>query len=301
MERLKQEQTSLIATSKQEIELREHNIQQQEEIINKTLDILQQNLADIEKLLRFKEENFKKGLMVLQDIETTRRDYYGAKQKNEELNIELEKLTSQLADFKDQWRQRLKDKELLILSEQLKLNDMRSELNVSKSVLSPADGLVIGVNASIGKIVASGESIISIASLGEGLDTVVFMVPHEGQRVQPGMQALVTPTTIEQEEYGSMIGQVLTVSAFPEANETIMAVLHNQELAQQFSKTGPPTAIRVRIQRDPATFSGYKWSSSKGPPKKIVPGTLADIRITVRQQPPISLLIPALKKLFGVT
>lgn len=300
LETLKSEHTELEQISEQEIESRALTLSKEKKILENTIDIEKHNLNDIEKLLKFKEENFKKGLVVLQDIETTRRDFYAAKQKAEELQIELHRLKTQEADFRDQWRQRLREKELALLNAELKLHNMQSDMEISKNVTSPKDGTVISINTALGKMVNNGDPIISIASEGQGLDAIVFMAPHEGQRVAPNMMALITPITIEREEYGSMKGNVLTVSAFPEAMEAMMAVLHNQELVKQFSETGPPTAIRVRIERDANTFSGYRWTSSQGPKIKIMPGTLANIRITVREQAPISLILPSLKKMFGI-
>lgn len=300
IERLKQEQKELIHRSETELAARNETIIKQREILDNTIKTEQENLKDIGKLLKFKDENFKKGLVVLQDIETTRRDYYVAKQKSEELYLELQKLKTQEADFKDQWKQRLKEKELVLLTEENELNEIKTDIEVAKTVVSPIDGTVIGINTSVGKMAASGDPIISLASLGQGLDALVFMTPQEGQKVTPGLQALVTPLTIEREEYGSMKGKVISVSAFPEAIDTMMAVLHNQELAKQFSSTGSPIAIRVRIEPDPSSYSGYRWTSSKGPPLKIHSGNLATVRITVREQTPISLLIPTLKKALGL-
>lgn len=301
VEQLKHEQMKLSQTSKKELAMRHEKISQQTSTLERSLETEGKNLKDIETLLNLKEENFKKGILIWQDIENTRRDYYAAKDRLEQLQNQITQLKTQEDDFKDQWRQRLKDKELTLLAEQLKMNNMAAEVTVSKTVLSPADGIVISVNTSVGKIVPDGGSVVTITSLGEGLDGLIFMLPHEGERVTPGMTALVTPTTIEKEEYGSMKGKVLSVSEFPQAAETIIALLHNQEMAKQFVESGAPTGIRIRIMRDPNTFSGYQWSSSKGPNKKISPGTLAEVRITVRKQPPISLVIPAFKKLLGVS
>lgn len=301
VEQLKHEQMKLSQTSKKELAMRHEKISQQTGTLERSLETEGKNLKDIETLLNLKEENFKKGILIWQDIENTRRDYYAAKDRLEQLQNQITQLKTQEDDFKDQWRQRLKDKELTLLAEQLKMNNMAAEVTVSKTVLSPADGIVISINTSVGKIVPDGGSVVTITSLGEGLDGLIFMLPHEGERVTPEMTALLTPTTIEKEEYGSMKGKVLSVSKFPQAAETIIALLHNQEMAKQFVESGAPTGIRIRIMRDPNTFSGYQWSSSKGPNKKISPGTLAEVRITVRKQPPISLVIPAFKKLLGVS
>lgn len=301
VERLKREQVELTQTSKKELATRHKQISQQTNTLERSLETESKNLKDIETLLNLKEENFKKGLLVWQDIENTRRDYYSAKDRSDQLQIQLTQLKTQEDEFKDQWRQRLKDKELTILAEQLKMNNMAAEVSISKTVVSPAEGIVISVNTAVGKMVPDGGSVVTITSLGEGLDALIFMLPHEGQRVASGMAALVTPSTIEKEEYGSMKGKVLSVSEFPQAAEAIIALLHNQEMAKQFVESGAPTGIRIRIVRDSNTFSGYQWSSSRGPNKKISPGTLAEVRITVREQPPISLIIPAFKKLLGVS
>ncbi len=298
---LKNEQTELIRISKKELAIRHEKISQQTSVLENSLATEGKNLSDIATLLNLKEENFKKGIMIWQDIENTRRDYYAAQDRLQQLQVQLMQLKAQEDDFKDQWRQRLKDKELTVLAEQLKADNLAAEVTVSKTVLSPADGIVISVNTAVGKIVTDGSSIATVTSLGEGLDALIFMTPREGQRVTPGMTTLITPTTIEKEEYGSMKGKVLNVSEFPEAAETIIALLHNQEMAKEFVESGAPTGIRIRITRDPHTFSGYQWSSSKGPNKKINPGTLAEVRITIRKQPPISLIIPAFKKLFGIS
>lgn len=300
VERLKKEQQSLIETSKKELANRHEDLQQQRDTLNLTIETQTKNLNEIAALLKVKEDNFKKGLLTLIDMENTRRDFYASKQNIKQSQIELKQQDIQEDDFKEQWRNRLQDKEDNILSEQLKLHNMESEMQVSEDVTSPADGVILSINTAVGKILTDGASIATLASRGEGLDAIVFMEPDQGQRVSTGMPALVTPDIIEKEEFGSLKGEVLTVSPFPVANETLVAALQNPELTKEFTDKGPPTAIRIRIKRDPATFSGYQWSSSRGPEKKIIPGMVADVRITVREQPPLSLVIPTLKKLFKV-
>lgn len=300
-DKLKKEEQILIQTAERELSERTKSVKEQLDKLNESLTNENANLAEIKKLLALKEEYFKKGYVVLQDIENTRRDFYSAQDRVEQIKIQIQQIQNQEDDFKEQWRRQLKDKELSILTEQLKVQNLQSELNISKAVLSPVEGVVISINTSIGKMVSDGGSIATLTSLGEGLDALVFMIPHEGERVSPGMKALVTPTTIEKEEYGSMEGSVISVSTFPESGETIVALLHNTELAKQYVEKGSPTGIRIRIERDAKTFSGYKWSSSQGPDKNIYPGILADARVTVKKQPPISLIIPAFKKLLGVS
>jgi HlyD family secretion protein len=66
-----------------------------------------------------------------------------------------------------------------------------------------------------------------------------------------------------------------------------------------FSAQGPLIAIRVKLIPDPKTPSRLKWTSALGPDQTVTPGTLVGARIIVQQQPPITVLIPGLRKLFG--
>ena len=54
----------------------------------------------------------------------------------------------------------------------------------------------------------------SIASEGDGLDALVYLSPQAGKQVKSNMQALVSPTTVEKSEYGSIYGKVTQVLNF---------------------------------------------------------------------------------------
>ena len=58
--------------------------------------------------------------------------------------------------------------------------------------------------------------------------------------------------------------------------------------------------MEILIYINNNTISGYKWSSKNGPPFYIESNTPASIQITVQKQRPIFLVIPFLKKLFGL-
>jgi HlyD family secretion protein len=64
---------------------------------------------------------------------------------------------------------------------------------------------------------------------------------------------------------------------------------------------GPVTELRVTLERDPMTSSGYKWSSSRGPEITISSGTLCTVEVITRHQPPVSLLFPFFKAKLGLS
>jgi HlyD family secretion protein len=63
---------------------------------------------------------------------------------------------------------------------------------------------------------------------------------------------------------------------------------------------GPQIQVEAELQPDNSTFSGYKWSSSKGVDMKISSGTTTSVRVTTEERSPISFIFPFLKSLTGV-
>jgi HlyD family secretion protein len=201
------------------------------------------------------------------------------------------------ADYVDRWQQRILELDRKINDANFQLNMLSEKLDLANVVTSPADGVVIGLQTSIGSLVKGGSPVMSIASLGEGMDAIAFISAQEGKRVKPGMGALISPSTFKREEFGSIKGEVETVSQFPTTKKAMMAVLQNEHLVEFLAKKGPPITVRIRLLEDPNTYSNLAWSSSKGPRQQVTPGSLADARITVREQRPVSLILPALRKL----
>jgi HlyD family secretion protein len=115
------------------------------------------------------------------------------------------------------------------------------------------------------------------------------------------MDVHISPGTFKAEEYGSMVGEIAYVSDVPTNKLRMVAVLADQDLVETFAREiGTPLETRVRLTGDPATFSGYRWTSSEGPPAKVTVGTLCRGSVTVKRQRPYELLVPYLVKKLGV-
>jgi HlyD family secretion protein len=60
------------------------------------------------------------------------------------------------------------------------------------------------------------------------------------------------------------------------------------------------TEVRVALERDPNTVSGFRWSSPGGPPVKLSAGTIATAEIVTETRAPITLIIPILRQKLGI-
>ncbi|MBU2489325.1 MAG: NHLP bacteriocin system secretion protein, partial [Proteobacteria bacterium] len=129
---------------------------------------------------------------------------------------------------------------------------------------------------------------------------ILYLSFQDGKKVRPGMRAQISPSTVKREEYGFIVGTVRTVSEFPATREGMMRTLANEQLVGTLTQDGAPIAITAELSLSPETVSGFEWSSSQGPPVLITSGTFCTATVTVRQQRPISLVIPILKKSLGL-
>jgi HlyD family secretion protein len=193
-----------------------------------------------------------------------------------------------------------------MLSE-FKVNDARraveqlaAELERGSRILSPAGGRVVEVKVSGGAVLALGTPVVEIEIAGQVLEATIYMLPDRGKNIRPGMEVRVEPTNIKREEYGAIVGSVVTISDFPVTPQGMLADLHNDALVKRFSQDGAPYAAKVTLERDPSTVSGYRWTSGKGPPIRLSSGTLTRAEVTTREQPPIDLVIPLMKRLSGI-
>lgn len=177
---------------------------------------------------------------------------------------------------------------------------LRARLTRESVIRAPADGRVTEAQAVPGEPIGTGRPVLSFESIGQGLDLVLYLPPRQGKSVEPGMRVQISPTTAPREEYGTISGTITTVSDFPATSDGMMAVLRNRELVRQFSAAGPPYRAIVRLDRDPASVSGFHWSSERGRQLELRSGTLAKAEVTVRSQRPIEMVIPLLREWSGI-
>jgi len=289
----------LQSISNEEIIQRQDNLKKQRESLNRSLKSQLEYLKFIEKLLDESKVAIAKGLITNHKVESTYRDFQNTKREIERLQDELIQNKSKQADFADKWNQRMREFELKIQNAKHEVDKLQEKLTLSKEVRSPVSGIVMSLQKTLGDFLKGGDPVVSITSLRDDLDAIVYIPPQEGKRVKADMEVLVSPSTVKKEEFGSIQGEVDAVSAFPVSKQSMIAVLQNEDLVKNLSKDSAPIAIRVLLKKDDETFSGFAWSSSVGPEQKIAPGTMITARITVRNQAPVSLIIPAFKKLLG--
>ncbi len=172
-------------------------------------------------------------------------------------------------------------------------------LNESRVLVAPTDGRLLEWKAAFGTRIAQGSAVASIESGARGLEVVLYVQPDRGKQVQPGFAVRIEPGGFRKEEWGTLVGVVEAVSDFPVTRQGMIAVLQNEQLVDQFARRGAPFAVRVRLTPDPESATGYLWSGGRGPPGGLSSGMPAEGLIAVREQRPLALVLPFLRRISG--
>ena len=210
-----------------------------------------------------------------------------------------------------------------LITQQEYLNSRQTEMNVDQQIIetrqqllvlnenyqtatqvvSTSNGRIMEIPVRRGDYVQSGHTIAVIDSSNDEntIGALVYFPAQDGKKIRAGMKINIVPTTVKQEQYGFIQGIVTDVSEFPVSDNYLVSSLQNTSLANTFHQLGNPIEVKVSIIPDPSTYSGYKWSSSKGPAIKIGSGNICTARVTTEKKRPISILIPMVKKkLLGI-
>ncbi|RUS94725.1 hypothetical protein DSM106972_092600 [Dulcicalothrix desertica PCC 7102] len=179
---------------------------------------------------------------------------------------------------------------------------IEAKIGESSQIISKQAGCILEVTSSVGQFVNAGFPIATMNAQGEGgkMLAITYFPVKDGKKMKRGMSVQITPDTVKRERFGGVVGKVVSVSSFPITPEGAFSVLGNAELVKKLTAQEPTIEVTAELELDESTYSGYKWSSSKGPQLKISPGTTTTARVQVEQQAPITFVLPILKEWTGI-
>jgi HlyD family secretion protein len=232
-----------------------------------------------------------------------RRFYVEQQNKAADLKLQIKKLDLELARLRQQVEtdQAQRTLEIDLQTELVKL--LEQQLAVEESVTSPAAGRVLEMTVQPGQVASQGMRIGSIETDegggdGERLRVLAYFPIGDGKRVDDGMEALVTPSTVQRERFGSIVGEVRRTVPFPTTLEAAAAAIGNEEVLTQLEGAGGVIEVEIEMERA-ETPSGFRWTSG-GPEEQFSAGTSAQVRVVIEERAPISFLLPLLRELtFG--
>jgi HlyD family secretion protein len=209
-----------------------------------------------------------------------------------QLDISAQRLVQELTQ-----NQKQRENELNELDNSISRSELRLERE--SEILTDCQGTILEVAVQPGQVLGLGLRVgtIEMDDPNGQLTNLAFFNVRDGKRIFAGDHAHVTPSTVQREREGSIVGTVRRVSPFPITEEGVVNTVGNEEIAKALLQQGGAIEVEVDLERDPNSYSGFRWTS-KDPEKKFSAGTTATVRITIEQRAPITYLLPILRTWF---
>ncbi|GGX74395.1 HlyD family efflux transporter periplasmic adaptor subunit [Streptomyces anandii] len=162
-------------------------------------------------------------------------------------------------------------------------------------VRAVAAGRVTALAAGLGRIVSTGADLAAVektAHASDPLYATVYVPAQSAAAIPAGAPVDLTVASVPAQRYGVLRGHVKSVERSAQSAQQIAAFLGDAQLGEQFTRKGRPVAVLVRLDASGATRSGYRWSSTDGPPYHLDSMTMATASVRLADQRPVDWLLP---------
>ena len=214
--------------------------------------------------------------------------------------LEAEELFFDRAQKVAEWTFRL-EQEIAEVNRQI--STLQMQIAEEGRVLAEYDGRVIELIAAQGRFVDSGERLgaLEVSDPATELTSVTYFSVRDGKRLELGKVIHVTPDTHDRARFGSIRGEVRSVSRFPVSVDEAARVVGNRAVAETMTAGGYLIEVHANLLPSPEHPGRYDWTSSRGTQEvDVTAGTTTTARIAVERERPIAFVLPLLKSATGL-
>ena len=295
--RLQQQLTHLTATVQTEIEQRRALTAKKIESLRRNIAAQREHRDFLRALLDDQLADLERGFVKRTDVEDTRTSLNSAEIEIAKVNAEILSDTTDLREFENEQHGSIGSSQEELAEAQAEVQTLQAQVTHAEEIRSPSDGQILELAIIVNDQIAVGDE-LALIDLVEG-STIVrgYILIADAQLVQAKMPVQVTLASAPPEIFGTMLGTVERVSPVPSSRASLMDIYENTDVVDLITESGPPYAIEVSLTEDPSTPTGFKWSTSQGPPVPLAVGSLASVAITYETRRPIEFVLPFINQL----
>lgn len=287
----------------QDVRLQSDYIAKQRSSIESQIGTEKKMLTFLKNQLETEKDLKIKGLITASQLANTEQQVEATANQIENLKAQLSQTLSQKLNVKFDSDQRENVLQQRIAQTERQIEQLNEQYDLLSNIRSPYSGEVVEVLTDAGIIVGQGAPLFKIKNHSfdnANLRGILYIPAQDGKKIEVGMEALVAPSTVKPQDFGFMKGRVTYVSDFPITQKGMMTSVKNDQLVQSLLGMGAPFEVHVTFEKDAGAYSGFKWTSAKGPDIFINEGTSCIGKVTVKNEPPVAIVIPALRKFFDL-
>ena len=244
-----------------------------------------------------------KGLIIKSQVANTKQQIEASKNTIERLKGQMAETSSQQNNVNFDLQQKLTLQNQRIAEAKRNLEFLNERFDTQKNIRSPYDGEVVEVLTERGVVVGTGTPLFKLKNQKDDtkkITSVLYIPSKDGKKIKKGMEALVSPSTVQPQEFGFIKGKVAYISDFPITQQGMLNSVKNDQLAKGLLAMGPLFEVHVDFEKDLSSYSGFRWTSAKGPDVKIKEGTSCMGKITIYEERPVTIVVPAFKNFFDL-
>jgi len=270
IQELKKDLEILKKTVAEEIETQTNSLQAQINIKEFSRKELIKSIDDLKLNLEKQKVLFSKGLISANAFEKEEYDLSEKETALSLLQVDLNDLQYQLPPISHYRSSDIKKMEE-DLSDAIEKNRTLEITHSYSQVYSPSDGNILEVLSTVDDQVAEGNPLFWMehATPHQKSHTLFtgFFPVASGKRILTHTRVQIELATVDPQEYGYLLGEVISVSEYPVSKDSIAQMIHNPELINYLtSETDGAIQVMVEPLMDPMNPEAYLWSSSKQPP-----------------------------------
>ncbi|MDQ5984099.1 MAG: HlyD family efflux transporter periplasmic adaptor subunit [Eubacteriales bacterium SKADARSKE-1] len=160
-------------------------------------------------------------------------------------------------------------------------------------VVADKDGTINGITAINTKVNIGDQLAVNVAdkTTANSKEILAYVPFSTAMNLKVGMEAQVSPTQAPREEYGYMVGTITRIGTSTVTQDTIIRSMGTTKYINALGLTEDSVEVRVRLNVDTSTASGFEWSNSKGGTVQVDIGNICNIKVVTDTKRPIDLLI----------
>jgi HlyD family secretion protein len=121
---------------------------------------------------------------------------------------------------------------------------------------------------------------------------VIYVPISSAPDLKTGQEVQVSPLNVQQSQYGFIRGRVASIAESVATYNDMLRVLGREEFVQSILSQAIMVEVRIELERDPETVSGYLWSSKTAQSIQLQTGTPCYASVTIKEERPISRVFP---------
>jgi HlyD family secretion protein len=300
---LKAQHAEIVANGSQDVALQTRLLAQQRATISQTIAAAQRSAKAHRETVELQEKLVQEGLLTRQTALATRHQLDQTEQQIGDGQSQLVQIAVREQELRARHEEEVNAGLTKIAAQERLITGLEREIKSKAEVVSQHTGRILEIIADQGSLVQAGDAIVTLDLAGrtvKELEVILYVPSSYGKQIQSGMMVYVSPSTVKREEFGLMVGRVTYVSDYPATSRGMLRILKNDKLITALVGNDSPYEVHADLLVDERTFSGYRWSSSKGPPLKIQSGTRVTAYVTVASRRPIEMVIPLLRERTGL-